>query len=616
MVLLFLSGSAALAQLIPTYVVNIPMRDGKFLAADVYVPATCNSGCPTILIQTPYNKNMFNNGLPLGFGLNLQSSPYTWVVVDWRGFYGSAAAAIPQPQRGQDGYDVIEWIIQQSWSNGAIGTWGPSALGVIQYQTARENHPNHVCAVPLVAHPQQDYQGYFYGGVLEKSRLQTLDMLGYGLSATILGNPYYSTTWQFAENNSWYPSAINLPTLQIGGWYDHNIDKMMDWYQAVRTSATPAVRDKQWLLVGPWVHGGTGAAYVGSAIQGQLSYPQAAFKSDTMALAFFAHHLLNSNNGWNNTPKVTYYRLGDSGWGTSNAASIAIASTSQLYLEAGGNLQVATGTGSTAFTSDPRNPSPTIGGQTLSQQLNQGPYDQTALDTRSDVRTFSTGPLFADIAVRGRVKLDLRISCTRPDADIAVRLVDEYPDGRSMLINDGIRRLRFRNGYTQAAESFMSPGEVYTVEVGLPFVDYTWKAGHALKVYISGNSSTRWDVNLQNGGTMYAAGDTNTAVITIHHSAQYPSRAILPTNSTITSIPDVLEAPQGHLFPNPAKDMVFLPDGPFRSVIIRNSTGQVVRELRLDGLTAEIPLSGMAPGMYLLQAEGPLGVVQHRFVKE
>jgi len=128
--------SLSFGQMTPTQVVQIPMRDGKFLAADVYVPSGCTS-CPTILIQTPYNRLAFRMGLPLGIGQNLNSSNYNFVVVDWRGFYGSSAAIVAQPNRGQDGYDVIEWISDQSWSNQKVGTWGPSALGVIQYQTAR-----------------------------------------------------------------------------------------------------------------------------------------------------------------------------------------------------------------------------------------------------------------------------------------------------------------------------------------------------------------------------------------------------------------------------------------------------------------------------------------------
>lgn len=191
--LVFFICTPLFAQMTPTSVESIPMRDGKFLAADVYIPSSCTS-CPTILIQTPYNKNLFRMGLPLGFGQDLESSSYAWVIVDWRGFYASASAAVPSPKRGEDGYDVIDWIVAQPWSNGKVGTWGPSALGVVQYQTAKENHPGHICAVPLVAHPQTHYGSYFYGGVLEKSRLATLDLLGYGLSPFVLGNPYYNFT--------------------------------------------------------------------------------------------------------------------------------------------------------------------------------------------------------------------------------------------------------------------------------------------------------------------------------------------------------------------------------------------------------------------------------------
>src|ERR1044071_10143641 len=106
---------ASLAQLTPS-VDSIPMRDGRKLAADVYIPAGCSS-CPTILIQTPYNRLLYHSGLPLGIGLNLNSSHYIFVIVDWRCFYGSAAACVASPNRGEDGYDVIQWITQQPWSN-------------------------------------------------------------------------------------------------------------------------------------------------------------------------------------------------------------------------------------------------------------------------------------------------------------------------------------------------------------------------------------------------------------------------------------------------------------------------------------------------------------------
>ncbi|MBL7900121.1 MAG: CocE/NonD family hydrolase, partial [Crocinitomicaceae bacterium] len=175
----------ASAQLTPDYNdVMIPMSDMEELEADVYIPAGCTS-CEVILVQTPYNKDLFEWGLPMGIGLNLDAQQFIWVIVDWRGFYGSAAAAVPSPDRGQDAFDICEWIVAQPWHADRIGTWGPSALGNIQYQLIAKHHPNHTCAVPIVASPQFSYDSYFYGGVLEEARLQQLDNLGYGLSPIV-----------------------------------------------------------------------------------------------------------------------------------------------------------------------------------------------------------------------------------------------------------------------------------------------------------------------------------------------------------------------------------------------------------------------------------------------
>lgn len=109
---------------------EIPMRDGKNLAADVYLLAT-SGRWPAILIQTPYDKRQFwlvfaTDALdnPL-----LRSPAYAFVVVDWRGFFASRGAAVAGSDRGQDGYDAVKWIAAQSWCTGGVGTWGPPALG-------------------------------------------------------------------------------------------------------------------------------------------------------------------------------------------------------------------------------------------------------------------------------------------------------------------------------------------------------------------------------------------------------------------------------------------------------------------------------------------------------
>jgi predicted acyl esterase len=589
--------SITFGQLTPTFdEISIPMRDGEVLSADVYIPAGADS-CEVILIQTPYDKNMFANALPMGIGQNLDGQPYAFVIVDWRGFYGSSGADLSNFERGEDGYDIIEWITQQPWHLNRVGTWGPSALGGVQYQTAREQHPNHTCAVPLVAHPQQHYQGYFYGGALEESRLQQLDALGYGLSPIILSNVYYSPLWQISEAETWYPSDIHIPTLQIGGWYDHNINKMMEWYTATRNSALPAVQNEQWLLVGPWVHGGTGIAFVGSPNQGELNYPNAAYINNDMALDFFDHYLLGATNGWDTTDLITYYGMGENVWLTSNSDRIDFTTSDNLFLNDGGILSINnSGTSSTSFTSDPNNPSPTIGGHTLSVGLDQGPYDQSILDSRNDVTTFQSGILYADATISGNVTAHLRISSDQPDCDIVVRLVDVYPDNRSMLINDGIRRLRFRNGYTQNDEAFMTPGQVYSVDVTLPFTHYTWKAGHRIKVYISGNSNTRWNVNLQDGGTMYQPGTGNVANITVHHNQTDASYITLPGSNTSLGVSSQ-EHTTLRVFPNPTSDYITIEGVEYPNYRLIDASGALL----LEGSGNTLDVQSLSKGLYFIE---------------
>lgn len=108
--------------------------------------------------------------------------------------------------------------------------------------------------------------------------------------------------------------------------------------------------------------------------------------------------------------------------------------------------------------------------------------------------TFSSDELTFPVTA-GRITLTFFISATTPDCDIAVRLVDQYADGTNMLITDGIKRVRFRNGYTITDEALMIPGEIYEVHVELPLTNYTWLDGHKIKIYVSGNSATRWNVN-------------------------------------------------------------------------------------------------------------------------
>ena len=154
---------------------RIPMRDGAELAADVYLPRSeATAGpWPVVLIQTPYDKSgvrpWFQGEGRWGERSLFTDTAYAFVVTDWRGRSASAAAARPGrvvPGGADDGYDTVEWIATQPWSNGKIGTWGPSALGAAQFRTASARPPHLVCAVPVVMPLNLTYDIYFPGGAL------------------------------------------------------------------------------------------------------------------------------------------------------------------------------------------------------------------------------------------------------------------------------------------------------------------------------------------------------------------------------------------------------------------------------------------------------------------
>ena len=128
--------------------IHIPMRDGCSLAADLYRPSS-DGRFPTILIQTPYGRGQFRpamRGEDTNHGL-FDRSRFAFVIVDGRGFRGlkSASQNVTSSNLGQDGFDAVEWIATHAWSNGLVGTWGPSALGRVQYLTAFERPPHLRC---------------------------------------------------------------------------------------------------------------------------------------------------------------------------------------------------------------------------------------------------------------------------------------------------------------------------------------------------------------------------------------------------------------------------------------------------------------------------------------
>jgi uncharacterized protein len=522
--------------------ITIPTRDGKTLAADLYA-SDMTVAKPTILIQTPYNKELYRLAIqiPPQAGRSpfpYDSAHYNYVVLDWRGFFGSSSAAAVGYDRGADGYDAVEWIAAQPWCNGKVGTWGPSALGAIQFMTAKHHPPHLVCSVPLVKDFKTKYSDFYYGGAYRREHVTSLQRLGLTDTTLILAHPTNDALWQITENASDDPDSISVPMFLISGWYDHFPDDVIRAFSDLRTQSAPSVRARHRLMMGPWMHEG-----IGRAEQGVLSYPNAVGTSDAAALAFFDFHLRNLPNGFDATPNVQYYQMGANEWRITDDwyGLCRTADSLSLYFAAGGMLTfVPSSTGTDTITFDPRDPSPTIGGARLApfdQTALAGPQDMSdAVEPRQDILVYSSPVLGDNLSILGGVQVQLFVSSDRFDTDFSVRLCDVYPDGRSILITQGIRRMRFRNGFRPGDTAAMVPGTVYPVTIELQNLAMTFVKGHRLRIDITSSNYPQYDINPNTGGKLYATDPVLTAKNVVHHSGQYRSSIIFPSISLPSSV--------------------------------------------------------------------------------
>lgn len=599
--------------------IAIPMSDGEFLAADVYLPDV-EGTYPIILIQTPYNKDLYHFGLPLGIGWSQEDSDFGFVILDWRCRFASMDACAEDSDNGQDGYDAVEWIAEQDWCDGNIGTYGPSALATVQYQTAAFHPPHLKCCVPEVGAPQQNYFHLFPGGIAKTEQILQLGVL-FGLSGLYASVPYYNFVWELAEEATQHADEIEVPMLLIGGWYDINDVDVFRTFSDLQ-SMSP-VADKHKLLVGPWVHGGSGVAYVGSEVQGELSYPAAAGINVSAALSFFDFYLRGIGNGWEQEPVIKYFQTNTDQWLESNVWPPANAVPTPYHLHADGTLlDVEPSTNSIlSYDYDPDDPSPTIGGQVLS--LPQGPFDLSgAVESRDDVLLFSLDAEFAAIDLAGDIVVRLQVSSDRIDTDFVIRLADVHPDGSSYMLNSNGQRMRFLQGYTQQDEEFLIPGDIYDIEFSLPPLAYSFAEGHKLRILLSSSNYPQYNRNMNTGGDMYPGLNIDTLVnpIVAHNSLHLGpdlnSYVILPLTSVVPSNADLDPHEQIKIFPNPVVNTL-------RIRGIRSKTPYYILDLEgkqcISGMleaNENIDVGSLAPGAYILRFGDNANLNNLEFIKQ
>lgn len=527
--LMFLPGAAG-SQNYETEMVE--MRDGARLAVYVYFPETGSGPWPAVLARTPYGRIPSEE-----LAVALQQNGVVALVQETRGHPPSEGVHCVFRCEGdgdlKDGLDTIEWIGGQPWFDGNLVTHGGSALGIVQYLQAVTTPPHLKAMWVEVATPSLYDEMFFPGGIFSENLimnwLEGQDALFFldDLAAHPLADSFWDPVQALHKS-----AAVNVPAVHIGGWYDIFPQGPIDAFMSYQYGGGPGAAGRQKLVMGPWVHLIRNLDFVG-----ELVYPENALDTPTgldhLFVVWFLHYLgmAPDQDALDEIPTVQYYTMGDvddpdapgNEWRFSDVWPIPAAPV-RFHLQPGGLLEEACpseGGGWSEYTYDPAHPSPTICGPTLDLSLGAGPCDQRAVEARDDVLVFSTSSFEEPFEITGRVKAHLFVSIDTPDTDIAVRMTDVYPDGRSMLIAESASRLAARGTYDSL--SFLTPGEIVEAVVDLWSTSIVINAGHRLRISVTSSNWPRLRANPNDGSNL---GETSTPMpvnVNLYHDFEHAS---------------------------------------------------------------------------------------------
>jgi len=556
---------------------QVPMRDGIGLATDVYRP-DADSRFPVVLMRLPYNKEIPVLLFLSGDILRIAQAGFAVVVQDCRGTFQSEGEFSPYFQEAEDGVDAIAWAAQQKWSNGSVGMMGASYYGATQWLAACENPPALKAIAPFITTDQYydmwTYQGGAFqlgfmlqwatatfgigemsrrlqGGQAEREDFQAAIESADGVSQRYwhlpiadqpqLENlaPYFSDWVEHPEyDDFWRATApreryanVNAPALNFGGWYDLFLGGTLANYQNLKN------RVAQRLIVGPWSHGYNGGVYPERNF-GTLASDGAADVTSEQ-IRWFKRWLKNEDI--DSEPRVKLFIMGPDIWREEADWPLPDTIWREYYLHSdgmaasiGGSMDLFPPSKESADTYkyDPANPVPTVGGASFLPGLfigaNAGPRDQRAVEQRNDVLCYTTAPLERDTEITGPVKLILYVRSSALDTDFTGKLVDVDPNGRALILTDGILRARYREGFS--TPKFLTPGEVYRLEIDLVATANVFMQGHKIRLEISSSNFPRFDRNTNSGGIIAHETEANFIIANneILHDETYPSHLVLP----------------------------------------------------------------------------------------
>jgi len=348
------------------------------------------------------------------------------------------------------------------------------------------------------------------------------------------GDEFWQGFNYVGENNH-----FNVPALHVDSWYDYGVGDTLAMMDLLRRNATSRAGAQQFAIISPTDHCHSERTTEHTVI-GERDLGDARLDYRTLYARWFDRWLKGEDNGITDMPRVQYYLMGKNAWRTATAWPPPTTQFTKYYLHSDGHAHSRNGTGvldaiepqmepGDKYVYDPATPVPSLGGPICCidpAAAAAGSYDQSDIETRQDVLTYTSASLKESIEVTGPVEAVLYAESSARDTDFTVKLLDVYPDGRAFNLQEGIQRARYRDGYRRP--QLMTPGVVYRILVGLQATANYFAAGHRIRVEVSSSNFPRFDRNLNTGGNNYDETAWVTAVNVIHHSKAHPSHLVLP----------------------------------------------------------------------------------------
>jgi len=537
------------------------MRDGIKLATDVYTLEP-EKRQPVLLMRTPYNKVSGQKTAEL-----YARSGYTVVVQDCRGRYASGGSFLPYNTEGQDGFDTLEWIAKQPWSNGQTGMWGASYVGAVQWQAAAERAYGLAVLAPTATW-NSFYRNVYLGGTVRLALVcqaaasleppppplalpsdwsRTLMHLPLTSMESAIGWPLPWLTGILIHNRPdgyWKRldltkdlDALDIPAQHVVGYYDFFCRETVAGFLKMRAhSATPDARQNQQLILGPWDHGTIGKTQVGDIDFG----PAAHLDLPNENLAWFDRFLKSDASAITKPfSRVRYFSMGNNIWETAEDWPPPNVQHTWFYLHSGGRANSRRGSGrldklppkafepSDSFQADPADPVPAVP-ETDSRprySATWGPVDQGPIEDRQDVLVYSTEPLKAPLTFAGPLRAELHVSTDSPDSDWVVKVIDVRPDGFAQNLAVGILRSSARE--SELRPTPLVPGETYRMKVDLGHAAAKIERMHSLRIEVTWSYFPLFDRNTHTGEGPTGS-RTRVATQTLLHSRTSSSRILLP----------------------------------------------------------------------------------------